>query len=176
MLDTAPHWMVTHQYDSRLVHVADGHYSRQKPGTRTCTPPGRKLLLITEEASAIWVTSWPFAEFVKRVYPDAWLCTIFRREKTCPFLASDLIREAVAITRWKYGEPPESGMITMIDPRKVAPIKTHGTLNFGFVYKKVGFEHVGFTKRAGLHILQLTPERMPEPAAPIGALWEVASC
>src|SRR5579864_2012643 len=113
-------WLVTHQYDSRLVHVADRHYSRQKPGTPTCTPPGRKLLLITEDASAVWCTSWPLPQYVHRVYPDAWLCSLFRREDDCPIQASQLIREAIAVTRWKYGTPPASGMITMIDPRKVA--------------------------------------------------------
>ena len=163
--------MSTHQYDSRLVHVADGHYSRQKPGTKKCTPPGRKLLLITEDASAIWCTSWPLAQYVKREYSDAWLCSLFRREKICPIKASDLILEAVAITRWKYGTPPESGMITMIDPQKVMPVMVHGVPTFGFCYKKAGFEHVGYTKRRGLLIFQLTPARMPAPASPIGALW-----
>ncbi len=160
-------WIVTHQYDSRLVHMADRHYSRQKPGTPTCTPPGRKLLLITEDASAVWVTSWPFAEYVRREYADAWICTLFRNESI--ILSSELILEAVAVTRWKYGTPPASGMITMIDAGKIK------SANPGYCYKIAGFQHVGYTKRAGLHIVQMTPERMPAPASPIGALWEVVA-
>ncbi len=157
-------WLVTHQYDSRAARLADRHYSRQKPGTPKFTPPGRKLVLITEDASAVWVTSWPFAEYVKREYADAWLCTLFRNES--PILSSDLILEAVAITRWKYGEPPISGMITMIDPTKIQ------SANPGYCFKVVGFRHIDETKRAGLHILQLLPAKMPQAAAPAGALWE----
>lgn len=156
-------WLLSHQYDSRAAHLADRHYSRQRIGTPKFTPPGRKLVLITEDASAVWVTSWPFPEYVKRAYPDAWICTIFRNES--PILSSELIREAVAITRWKYGEPPASGMITMVDPRKVqAEIP-------GWCFRRAKFKHVGETKRAGLLIFQITPARMPEPAAPNGALW-----
>ena len=155
--------MITHQYDSRAARLADRHYSRQKPGTAKFTPPGRKLVLVTEDASAVWVTSWPFAEYVHRDYKDAWICTIFRNES--PLLSSNLIREAVAITRWKYGEPPASGMITMVDPHKVqAEIP-------GWCFRRAKFHHVGETKRAGLLILQLTPARMPAPASPNGALW-----
>lgn len=115
----------------------------------------------------MWCTSWPFAEYVNREYKDAWICTLFRNES--PILSSDLILEAIAITRWKYGEPPASGMITMIDAGKVA------SCNPGYCYKVVGFKHVGYTKRHGLHILQLTPEKMPEAKAPIGALWEASA-
>jgi hypothetical protein len=156
-------WLVTHQYDSRAAHLADRHYSRQRPGTPKFTPPGRKLVLITEDASALWVTSWPFAEYVKRDYADAWICTVFRNES--PILSSQLIREAIAVTRWKYGDPPEPGMITMVDATKVACEIP------GYCFKRAKFKHVGYTKRAGLHILQLTPAKMPEPAAPLGALW-----
>lgn len=156
-------WMVTHQYDSRAARLADRHYSRQRPGTPKFTPPGRKLVLITEDASAVWVTSWPFAEYVKRDYADAWICTIFRNES--PILSSLLIQEALAVTRWKYGEPPESGMITMVDAAQVQCEIP------GYCFKRAKFKHVGFTKRAGLHILQITPAKMPESAAPRDALW-----
>jgi hypothetical protein len=158
------HWMVTHQYDSRGAHLADQHYSRKTIGSKKFAPPGRKLVLITVDGSAIWVTSWPDAQYVHRAYPDAWICTIFRREDTCPIPASQLIKEAIAVTLWKYGVPPETGMITMVNADKVACEIP------GYCFKRAKFKHVGFTKRAGLHILQILPARMPAPARPIGAL------
>jgi len=162
------HWMVTHQYDSRGAKLADRHYSRQRKGTRQVAPPGRMLVLITEEASALWVTSWPDPEMVRRDwYKDAWMCTLFRNESSIP--SSELIREAVAITRWKYGTPPVSGMVTIVDQHKVTSEIP------GYCFKRAKFKHVRETKRAGLHILQLTPAKMPEPAIPIGAFdWQAA--
>jgi hypothetical protein len=157
--------MVTHQYDSRGAKLFDRHYSRQRKGTRQIAPPGRMLVLITEDASAVWVTSWPQAEMVRRDwYKDAWMCTLFHNESAIP--SSQLIREAVAITRWKYGTPPPSGMITIVDQTKV-----QGEIP-GYCFKRAKFRHVRNTKRAGLHILQLTPAKMPAPAAPLGALWQ----
>lgn len=159
-------WMVTHQYDSRGAKLFDRHYSRVRPGTKQIAPPGRMLVLITEDASAVWVTSWPRAEMVRRDwYKDAWMCTLFHNESAIP--SSQLIKEAVAITRWKYGTPPPSGMVTIVDQRKLASKIP------GYCFKRAKFKHVRNTKRAGLHILQITPARMPEPAAPLGALWEV---
>lgn len=117
--------------------------------------------------SALWITSYPEAQFVHREYPDAWLCCLFRREPECPTLASELIIEAVACTRWKYGEPLASGMITMIDARK-----TRHKRDPGRCYRRAGFLPVGFTKTDGLYILQLLPEDMPEAVAPKGISWE----
>ncbi len=155
-------WIVTHQYDRRAAHLADRHYSRQKPGTPKFSPPGRKLVLITRDASAVWVTSWPLAEYVRRDYADAWICTLFRNES--PILSSSLILEAIAITRWKYGSPPASGMITMIDPTKIQ------SCNPGYCFKVAGFQHIDYTKRAGLHILQLASAKIPQAASPLGVL------
>ena len=155
--------MVTHQYDSRGAKLADQHYSRQKKGSKKFSPPGRKLVLITEDGKAAWVTLCPEAQYVHRDYADAWICTIFRNDGD--LLSSQLIKEAIAITLWKYGTPPESGMITMVDPKKVQSEIP------GYCFKRAKFKHVGFTKRKRLHILQITPARMPESAAPIGALW-----
>jgi hypothetical protein len=157
-------WYVTKPTDSRGRVLADRHYSRQKPGTPEYAPPGRKLVLVDTDAyapaiTALWITSWPFAQFVNRDYKDAWLCCLFRNESAV--LSSELIVEAIAATRWKYGTPPVSGMVTMIDAAKVT------SRNPGYCYKIVGFVHVGYTK-SGLHMLQLKPEDMPEAAMPGG--------
>ena len=162
-------WYLSHAADPRAARLANRHYSRQKPGTPQFSPPGRKLILLDEEASAVWASSWPFPEFVRREYADAWCCSLFRNEST--ILSSTLICEAVAITRWKYGTPPTSGMVTMIDASKVK------SRNPGYCYKCAGFVQVGFTK-GGLVILQLRPEDMPpaqEPATRTMKLWEEAS-
>lgn len=87
--------------------------------------------------------------------------SLFRREPTCPYLASDLIRQAVAATRWKYGDPPDLGMITFVDASKVKSKK-----NPGYCYIMAGFKHIGYTK-GGLIALQLLPEDMPEAESPI---------
>ncbi len=155
-------WHLSHQYDRRAVPLADRHYSRVRTGTSHFAPPGRMLVLLTEKADALWVSSWPYPEMLRRAWcPTAWMCSLFRNESA--MLSSELILEAVAATQWHWGNPPIDGMVTIIDQRKVR------SANPGFCYKKAGFKHVGYTKRAGLHILQMLPGAMPEPAMPYGA-------
>lgn len=78
-------------------------------------------------------------------------------------LSSDLIRQAIACTRWRYGEPPELGMITFVDTSKVRKKR-----DFGRCYRRAGFAHIGYTQ-GGLMAFQLKPDEMPEPAPPLGA-------
>ena len=77
-------------------------------------------------------------------------------------MASEMIREAVAATRAHFGEPPELGMITFIDRRKVRPTMVHGAKTWGRTYELAGFRPVGETK-GGLLALQLLPADMPPP-------------
>jgi hypothetical protein len=58
--------------------MADRHYNRQKPGTPQFVPPGRCLVLLAPEA--LWVSSWPFAAYVRHTWPGAWINSCFRRE------------------------------------------------------------------------------------------------
>lgn len=76
-------------------------------------------------------------------------------------MASEMIREAVAATRWHYGEPPLLGMITFVDRNKVKPTMVRGKPVWGWTYLKAGFVYAGETK-GGLLALQLWPEAMPE--------------
>ena len=96
-------WRISHRADPVACRIADRHYNRQKPGTPQFVPPGRCMVLLNEDATALWVTSWPFAEWVKHRWPGAWVNSCFRREGGAR--ASDLIRDAVAATRWFYGDP-----------------------------------------------------------------------
>jgi hypothetical protein len=75
-----------------------------------------------------------------------------------------MIRQAVAHTRHHWPQPPELGMVTFVDPKKVKPTMRRGKAIFGYCYLKAGFTHVGYTK-AGLWAWQMLPAVMPEPLA-----------
>lgn len=152
------YWYRSHRADPRAAAVADRHYNRQKIGSPQFVPPGRCLVLLTRGADALWVTSWPFAEYVKHAWGGAWICSCFRNES--PHRASDLIREAVAVTRGHYGEPPALGMVTFVDRAKV-----RRTRRYGYTYLKAGFQVCGETK-GGLLALQMRPEQMPSAMQP----------
>lgn len=153
-------WELSHRADPKARELADRHYNRQKPGTPQFVPPGRCLVLYTQTdtGKAFWVTSWPFAEYVKHQWAGAWVCSAFRNEGAG--VASELIREAVAATKAFYGDPPPLGMITFIDAKKVKPTMVHGQKTWGYTYTKAGFRYVGKTK-GGLLAFQLLPEDMP---------------
>ena len=149
-------WYLSNRADPRAVEVADRHYNRQKPGTKQFVPPGRCLVLW--RPGCVWVTSWPFAEYVKHAWAGAWVNSCSRREKGPR--PRKLIRQAVAATRWYWGEPPEIGMITFIDRNKVKSKQ-----DYGYTYLCAGFVIAGETK-GGLLALQLWPEEMPPAEAP----------
>lgn len=159
-------WMLSDRADPLAVTIADRHYNRQKPGTPQFVPPGRCLVLREDEA--VWVTSWPFAEYVKHDWAGAWVNSLFRREGGR--LASEMIREAVAITRGEWGDPPDLGMVTFVDPKKVRRKRDPGRC-----YLRAGFRLVGRTK-GGLLAFQMLPVDMPEPCEPCpGPLFVGAS-
>lgn len=162
-------WQKSHRADARARELADRHYNRQKPGTPQFVPPGRCCVLYaeTESGKAFWVTSYPFAEYVKHKWAGAWICSAFRNEGAG--VASEMILDAVAATRAHFGEPPALGMITFIDKRKVRPTMRHGMPTWGYTYKLAGFQYVGMTK-GGLLAFQLLPENMPpiQPAINMG--------
>jgi hypothetical protein len=151
-------WHVTWRADPRAAHLADRHYNRKTPGSAQFTPPGRCMVLLTKQADALWVTSWPYAQYVMHAWAGAWLCTLFRNESA--MLSSDLITQAVAATRWQWGTPPDLGMITFVDPTKVRKKR-----DWGRCFRRAGWKHIGYTK-GGLVTLQILPQDMPlaEPA------------
>lgn len=152
-------WRLSHRADKAALLLADRHYNRRKIGSPQFVPPGRCVVLLAQDGQALWVTSYPFAEYVKHAWAGAWVNSLFRREGG-EHQASEMIREAVAVTRSVW-EPPELGMITFVDPKHVPPTKVHGEDVYGWSYGKAGFRHVGFTK-AGLWAWQLLPSNMPE--------------
>lgn len=153
-------WCVSHRFDPRALPLADRHYNRQKPGSPQFVPPGRCLVLLAPLADALWVTSWPFAEYTRHAWPGAWVNSLFRNESGA--LSSGAIREAVAATRAHYGDPPPIGMVTFVDPNK-----TRHKRDPGRCYVRAGFRRVGTTK-GGLVALQMLPADMPSPVAAHG--------
>lgn len=154
-------WTLSHRCDPLARVLADRHYNRQSIGAPNFVPPGRCLVLLKDTLDAFWVTSWPFAEYVRHRWGGAWICSAFRNEST--MLSSELIRQAIAATRVKWPETPELGMITFVDASKVRNKRDPGRC-----YRKAGFKHVGYTE-GGLVALQLLPGEMPapEPAKPV---------
>lgn len=152
-------WCLSYRTDPSARPLADRHYNRQHVGATGFVPPGRCLVLLADDESALWVTSWPFAEYVKHDWPGAWINSTFRNEGKR--LSSDLIREAVAMSRWRWPTVPALGMVTFIDEKKVKPKRDPG-----YCYLQAGFVVAGRTK-GGLLALQMWPDVMPEPLAPL---------
>ncbi len=155
-------WHLSHRFDKEALPMADRHYNRQKPGTPQFVPPGRCLVLKGE--GSLWVSSWQ--QYVMHDWPGAWMCTCYRRESG--ELASSAILDAVAATRWHWGNPPTAGMVTFINPRIVPGYWRRGELSWGYCYERAGFEFSGWTK-GGLMARRLAPSKMPPPQSPIGA-------
>lgn len=156
-MTTSP-WALSFRASPSGAAIADRHYNRQRVGAAQFVPPGRCLVL--EAPDCLWVTSWPLADYVQHAWAGAWVNSTFRREGGP--LASDLIRAAVAATRWRWPDVPELGMVTFIDAAKVR------STNPGFCYLAAGFRPAGRTK-GGLVAVQMLPEDMPDPMAPAGA-------
>ncbi len=161
-------WILTNRADQEARDIADRHYNRQKVGAPQFVPPGRCLVLkIHQPQGAFWVTSYPYARYVKHAWAGAWVCSAFRNES--PHLSSELIREAVAATRWQAltkenWDEPDLGMITFVN---LAKVKSN---NPGFCYLKAGFKRLKEKTKGGLFVLQMLPSEMPEPLKPEGVL------
>lgn len=191
-------WRESWRADPGARRIVDNHYSRQSRGAAQFVPPGRCVVLVIHEASALeiamWTTSWPFPEYVKHAWPGAWVCSAFRQQRMCSgcqrvscvdhpesatyalYRSSDLIVDAVAATRW-YWQPPDQGMITFVDPTKVIHKRDPGRC-----FRKAGFHVAGDSRtpcsctpgpsstKDGKLALHLSPEAMPPAAQPRGAV------
>lgn len=166
MSETPMRWCVSHRADPRARPLADRHYNRQKVGAAQFVPPGRCLVLLTERADALWITSWPFPEYVKHAWPNAFVCSCFRNESD--HLSSDLIREAVEATVAHFREVPLVGMVTFVDPTK-----TRRKRDPGRCFVRAGFRRVGHTV-GGLVALKLDDfplqPRLARPYQPLFAM------
>jgi len=156
-------WRLSTRADPRALALADRHYNRQKIGSPQFVPPGRCLVLLTPNADALWVTSWPFAEHVQHAWAGAFVCSLFRNESS--YLSSMLIMEAVEATVAHFGVVPEEGFISFIDRDK-----TRRKRDPGRCYHKAGWKTVGETK-GGLVAVALDhfprAPRIAEPYCPL---------
>lgn len=156
-------WHRSDRADPRALPLANRHYNRQNPDSDQFVPPGRCLVLLTAQAEALWVTSWPEAAYVKHGWAGAWINSLFRNERRDLFLSSELILEAIAATRANFGEPPDLGMVTFVDAGAVKRKRDPGRC-----YRKAGFHEVGRTKTRNYVVLQLLPKDMPAPEPAFG--------
>lgn len=157
-------WQLSDRADPLTRPLADRHYNRQSIGSKQFVPPGRCLVLRTPEADAFWITSYPFAEYVRHAWAGAWVCSAFRNESS--HLSSEMIREAVAITQTVW-ETPDLGMITFVDAGKVRRKRDPGRC-----FLHAGFKLVGKTK-GGLLAFQMLPNEMPEPMEALGMQQQI---
>jgi hypothetical protein len=153
-------WHFSHRCDPGARRLADRHYNRQSIGAANFVPPGSCVVFLTGCGRAFWVTSAPYAEYVRHAWAGAWMCSAFRSEGAG--IASELIRYAVAATRAYYGNPPPLGIVTFVDRTKVKPTIVRGEPVWGWTYRKAGFVECGETQ-GGLLALQLLPNAMPPP-------------
>jgi hypothetical protein len=159
-------WMLSHRFDADALPLADRHYNRRKIGSPQFVPPGRCIVFKTECRRALWVTSWPFGQFVRHAWPGAWVNSLFRNEGAG--LSSELIRDAISATQNIWPAVPSIGMITFVDAEK-----TRRKRDPGRCYRRAGFSHVGFTK-GGLWAFQMLPDAMPAAHPPLLLGLEVA--
>lgn len=161
---TPPLWEKSWRADPAVRPLADRHYNRQKIGATQFAPPGRALVL--RRPDAFWITSWPYARYVKHQWAGAWVCSAFRDESAHPkdVLPSELIRAAIAATRWYYGRPPLLGMITFVDEKKVRRKRDPGRC-----FIRAGFRRVGRAKDDRDKIaFQIWPWEMPSASPALG--------
>lgn len=152
-MGTVNRWQSSWRGDPIARILADRHYNRQSVGSSQFVPPGRCVVLRISN-QAVWVTSWPFAEYTQHAWAGAWVNSLFRNESD--HLSSELITEAVAATRAIW-EPPRIGIVSFVDADK-----TRRKRDPGRCYRRAGWTHVGYTK-GGLYAFQLLPTDMPEP-------------
>lgn len=162
-------WELSHRCDPLARPIADRHYNRQSVGAANFVPPGRCIVLVTPDAGALWVSSWPYAEYVRHDWKGAWVNSTFRRESGP--VASELIREALAVTR-HFWEPPsfpcphcgrDVSMVSFIDGSKVRRKR-----DLGRCYIRAGFVRCTATTKGGLAVVHIGKADMPASLAPGG--------
>jgi|SRR5690242_265532 len=161
----AQYWQRVDHTDPRALEMADRHYSRQSPGTPEFTPTGHKIVLMhfcdDGTPAALWSSHRPApGKAVRADGLDVWACTMFRVEHRT-VLASELICEAVAVTKALWQPLPTDGFYTTINPKFV---KSQGRKRgYGWCYQCAGWEvQEKRTKARNLIILILPYEKLQQ--------------
>lgn len=170
---TRVYWKHVHHLDVRARLLADRHYSRQTIGAPEFCPPGNKIVLLGLNDDALWVSHRPDPKAgleLKRMDGyDYFDNSYFRNESG--ERASDLIRQALAITRflWQDYDPPD-GFHTFVNEAKVRPTIVRGKPVYGWVFQKAGFVlSAERTKERGLlrYVMPLDDYLRIEPLEPV---------
>jgi hypothetical protein len=170
------YWQRVHHADPRALDISDRHYSRKSIGTPEFVEPGNKIVLMHFCENSIPAALWawqrpaPGSGIGRADGRDVWNCSLFRVEhKTV--LASELIKEAVAIAVGIWTPLPSDGCYTTINPKFV---KSQGRKRgYGWCYQCAGWQVLPErTKARNLVQLLLPPEDVRQ-IAPIAASWSV---
>jgi hypothetical protein len=142
-------WRLSSSSDSIALALADRHYSRRTPGSKTFTGVGKEIVLVSECGRAVWAVVYQRTPSAigsgssrgRTGSTDAkprflWRNMMFRNEGAG--LSSELIEEATSATyeAWllRYGELPYERLRTEVDISAVA------SKNPGWCYECAGWE------------------------------------
>jgi hypothetical protein len=162
-------WMLSDRADPLARPIADRHYNRQHIGSPQFVPPGRCVVLRTHNADALWITSWPFAEYVKHDWAGIWVNSCYRNESD--HLSSGLISEAISATRYIWPGAPsmmckhcgeEVSAVSFIDTSKVRKRER----GWGKCYVKAGWRACSGKTKAGLVVVHLATAALPSIESP----------
>jgi hypothetical protein len=121
--------------------LADGHYSRRKPGSPQFMAPGNRIVLVSRDRQSVfgWWRPDPKRFQCAMNGLDGWTCVIFRR--TGGVLASDLLLDAESGLAALAPDCGSSGMLTYVDPPKIQ------SPNPGYCYKVAGWLKIGMCSK-----------------------------
>lgn len=135
-LDEPPTWFRVDKFSERASTMYDRHYSRQTVGSDQCLAPGRTLLMLTGDESAVWGA----VHNMEPGHTDGrkqWRNAIFRREGGQQ--ASELIIAATLLTfgYWirTYGGLPAEPFTSEVDKDLTRPKRDPGRC-----YRRAGWE------------------------------------
>lgn len=125
-------WTVEHKASPRGARLADGHYSRRKPGSPQFMPPGQTFVLVRDDAVFGWWRPHPDSGLRSMNGLDGWTCSIFRYVGGVRGMASALILEAERMLAADRSCGPD-GLLTYVWPARVA------SANPGYCFKRAGW-------------------------------------
>ena len=141
-------WQRVTKFDPRAAALADRHYNRRKVGSPQFMPPGETVVLLTEDASALygWWRPHPRSGIVAMNGLDGWTCSIFRNEGAHRSSALILDAEQWLITLGVTCGP--SGLLTYVWRAKVS------SPNPGYCFKCAGYRRIGRSADGKKDLLQ----------------------
>jgi hypothetical protein len=146
-------WTIVRKFDPVAAKLADGHYSRRKPGSPQFMPPGQTLILLSDDATALfgWWRPHPDSGLKSMNGFDGWTCTIFRN--TGATLSSRLIHAAENVLLVRHDIGPD-GFMTYVWDRKVR------SRNPGYCFKCAGYQVAGRSADGRKTLLRKQPHEV----------------